>query len=438
MSITSRRWALRTLLIGVVACTTLAYYGCGGGSGSSGSGGSGGSGGSSGLYSSVAVADLNGDGKPDIVTCFSTVAGPPPHPGFVAVYLQDPASPGTFLPAVTYSVGNDPVSVAIGDLNGDGKPDIVTANTITATSGAGSSNVSVLLQDPTGTGHFLPATNYATGQAPTSVAIGDLNGDGRPDLAVADLSGISVLFQNPSVPGSFLPRITLSVGSPTASAAIGDLNGDGKPDLVAAAADSGPGRPTIASAVVLLQNPTMPGTFSAPTSYGAGLQPIWVAIADLNGDGKADLALANLGSPEDGRTASVSVLLQDPAVPGRFLAATNYSTDIRSSVVAIADLNGDGKPDLAVANTGALAGGCPPNCSTSGSVSVLLQDPTLPGRFQAATNYTANRQVLSVAIGDMNGDNKPDLVIANDDGIVIRFQDPANPGAFLAPTVITK
>ena len=423
----SKKFRRRTVLVVAVTCMIFASGGCTGG----------GSANSSSippfpLYWSVAVGDLNNDGKPDIVTSYSIIAGPAPDQGFVAVYLQDSAHPGTFLPPVTYSVGNDhdPVFIAIGDLNREGSLDIVTANTIISFNGSGSSDVSILLQDSTRPGQFLSATNHATGKPPVSVAIGDLNGDGKPDLAVADISGISLLFQDPSKGGSFLPAMTLSLGPAASSAAIDDVNGDQKPDVVAT---------TSAAVFVLLQNPTMPGTFFTPTRYGAGSQPIGVAIADLNGDGKSDLAVANYGSPTDGSTASVSVLLQNLAAPGTFLSATNYKTDIRSQIVAIADLNGDGRADLAVANTGGLAGGCPPDCGIAGaSVSVLLQDPALPGIFQATTKYAGTDQVLSVAVADMNGDNRADLVIAQGGGLVIRFQDPSNPGMFLPQTVVTK
>lgn len=413
---------LRNLLLTIVACALTFFQGCGDGGGST-----------TGpipvfsLYFSVAVADLNGDGKNDIIACYSFVDGPPPHPGFVAVYLQNQSKPGTFSRA-TYNVGNDPVSVVIGDLDGDGKPDIVTTNTILSALGKGSSNVSVLLQDPTKPGQFLSATNYDTGTAPTSVAMGDLNGDGKPDLAVADAGGISVLFQNPSVSGSFLPRTALSIGSSAASVAIADLNGDNKPDLIAT---------TEGSVTILLQIPAVPGSFSSPTRYGAGLQPIFAAVADLNADGRPDLAVANLGSPSDGTTSSVSVLLQNPAALGDFLTAMNYRTGVRSSVVAIADLNSDGKADLVVANNGGLAGGCPPDCGTAGTgVSVLLQDPFSAGQFRAATNYVGTDQVLWVAIADIDGDNRPDLVISQGGGIVIRYQDPTAPGTFLPITPI--
>jgi hypothetical protein len=159
---------------------------------------------------------------------YADIYGGPPHPGYVAVYRQDGANPGHFLAASTYPVGNDPASVAVADLDGDGRPDIATANTILATSGAGESTVSVLLQDAVQPGRYVPAVSYATGPGPASVAIGDLNGDGRPDLAVADSSGISVLLQDAA--GRFLPKTTIATGGGCTSVAIADLDGDGTPD----------------------------------------------------------------------------------------------------------------------------------------------------------------------------------------------------------------
>src|SRR5207245_1217112 len=169
----SNRVRLSLLITSMMAVASLCACGGGGGSGSGG------------LnfkdYTAVMVADLNGDGKMDIATCYSTVSGAPPHPGTVAIFIQDVANPGTILPPVTCAVGNDPVSIAVADLNGDGRPDIVTANTMLSGTGAGSNSVSVLLQDSSHTGQFLPAASYTSANIINSVAIGDLNGDGRPD-----------------------------------------------------------------------------------------------------------------------------------------------------------------------------------------------------------------------------------------------------------------
>lgn len=370
-------------------------------------------------YTSCAVADFNGDGKPDIAVAYSTVSAAPPHPGFLAVYLQDPAHAGQFLPPSTYDVGNDPVALVAGDLNGDGKLDLVSVNTILNASGTGDSSVSVLLQDPTNAGKFLAAVNYPTGFSPVSVAIGDLNGDGRPDLAVSDTTGISILLQSSTAAGQFLPLTTIAVpNGGTSSVAIVDLNRDGKPDLIATATDLN----------IFMQNPTSPGNFLPPAHYMVGAQPISIAVEDFNADGHLDLAIANLGSPDGTTTpASVSVLLQNPAAAGNFLPAANYATGTYSLMIAAADLNSDGNPDLVVANMGTYTGG---------TVSVLLQDSAGAGAFLPATDYPDSGPVSWIAAADLDGDGRNDLVIASN-SLEIRFQDSANPGTFLGPVMLT-
>lgn len=368
-------------------------------------------------YTSCAVADFNGDGKLDIAVSYSRIAGAPPHPGTVAIYLQDAAHAGSFLSPANYSVGNDPVAVASGDLNGDGKLDLLAVNTILSANGTGSSNVSVLLQDPANPGKFLSAVNYPTGFSPVNVAIGDLNEDGRPDLAVADTTGISILLQSSTAAGQFLPLTTIAVsGGGTSGIAIADLNGDGKADIVAISSDL----------MVFTQNSASPGKFLAASHYKVGAQPYAVVVQDLNSDGRPDIAVANLGSADGTVAASLSVLLQNPARLGNFLPATSYATGIRSWTITAADLNDDGKLDLALGNMGSFTGG---------SVSVFLQDPAAAGTFQPAANYNDTGVVSWVAAGDMDGDGRQDLVIASS-GLEIRFQDPANPGNFFPPVMI--
>src|SRR5205807_1568483 len=138
---------------------------------------------------------------------------------------------------------------------------------------------------------------FATASAPLSVAAGDLNGDGRPDLAVANYGAntVSVLL-NTTAPGaatpSFAPRLDFPTGTNPFSVAIGDLNGDGRPDL--AAANCG------ANTVSVLRNTTAPGaatpSFAARQDFATGTEPRSVAVGDLNGDGRPDLVVANLGT----------------------------------------------------------------------------------------------------------------------------------------------
>jgi hypothetical protein len=124
---------------------------------------------------------------------------------------------GSFGTATSFAVGSTPRSVAVGDFNGDGRPDLATAN-------GGSSNVSVLLGN--GMGSFGTATSFEVGSAPGSVAVGDFNGDGRPDLATANIgsSTVSVLLGNGT--GSFGTATSFAVGLSPWSVAVGDFNAD--------------------------------------------------------------------------------------------------------------------------------------------------------------------------------------------------------------------
>lgn len=362
------------------------------------------------LTFSVAAGDLNGDGRPDLASANTFIAGPPPHPGHVSVILQSQSSSGAFGGARNLDVGSDTAMVSLGDLNGDNLMDLVASNDTSA-------SISILFQNSSSPGTFLAAQNHGVGAHPAGVAIGDLNGDGHLDIAVAD-SGLSILFQNAAVPGTFFSPIRL--GFSCSSVGIGDINGDGRADLVATATNAG-------HVSILLQSPAGTGSFLPPQTVAAGFQPFDVAIADLNADGRLDLVIANLGTPDNSATASLSVILNNLASPGSFLAATNYATGERSESVSIGDLNGDGNPDIAVANAGGFG--------NTGSVSVVFQNPGAPGAFLPAVNRPGTSQPLGVAIADLNGDNLLDIALA-DDGVRILFQIPGHPGAFQSPILI--
>jgi VCBS repeat-containing protein len=319
---------------------------------------------------SVAARDLNGDGRLDLVVANA-------GSNDVSVLLGN--GDGTFGAATNFATGIMPAFVTVADLNGDGKLDLVVAN-FNPNSNVGSNNISVLLGD--GVGGFGAATNFAAIAGPMCVAVGDLNGDGKLDLAYTNKTNISVSVMVGDGLGGFGQTASFSVGSLPEFVAIGDFNGDNKLDLVVANNNS-----TFVS--VLLGNGL--GSFGAATNFTVGTAPRSIAIADLNGDGKLDLAVANQNS------ANVSVLLGDGN--GGFGAAANFATGADVLSVAIGDLNGDGKLDLAVANQG------PDN------VSVLLGDGN--GGFAAATNFATGTNPFSVAIGDFNSDGAADLAVAN-------------------------
>ncbi len=246
----------------------------------------------------------------------------------------------------------------------------------------GSGTVSVLLG--TGTGSFGAKTDFTIGGQPYSVAIADLNSDGKPDLAVANANTVSVLLGTGT--GSFGAKTDFETGIVPYWVAIADLNGDGNPDLVVTNYNSN-------TVSVLLGTGT--GSFGANTEFALGTQsnPAFVAIADLNGDGKPDLAVANDASN------TISVLLGTGT--GSFGANTDFANANSGDpiAVAIADLNGDGKPDLAVANM------------VRSAVSVLLGTGT--GSFGASTDFASGGWPIAVAIADLNGDGRPDLALGN-------------------------
>ena len=213
----------------------------------------------------------------------------------------------------------------------------------------------------------------------------DFNGDLKLDLTIADFqsNSVSVLLGN-GIGGFGIAMNPPSIG-PSWQVAVGDFNGDMKLDLAVASSGSG-------GVSVLLGNGT--GGFSAATNFPVGSSPSSVAVGDFNGDLKSDLAVAN--------RFNVGVLLGNGT--GSFGAATNFPVGDENRAVAVGDFDGDLKLDLAVAVASSRAS--PPN-----SVAVLLGNGA--GRFGTATYFPVGACPVSVAVGDFNGDLKPDLAVAN-------------------------
>jgi hypothetical protein len=348
----------------------------------------------------MAIGDIDGDGRPDIVVTDNADDGSTSE---VSVLLQDPAKPGSFLPYYTIPTGKTPHSVLIADLDGDGKPDLVVTN-------EGANTVSVILQDPAKPGKFLAPVDLATGNAPNRVAVADLNQDGKPDIVLTNLNDgtISIYFQSPTHAGTFLAPVTLTTGSQPYWVLAQDVNGDGENDLVVC---------NMGSNTVQVYLQTTPGTFVLAATYSIS-QPYRIALADLDGDGHPDLVVGSYSSGE------LTVLMQDAKNPGTFLTAPSYATGTSPRYVTSGDLDGDGLPDLVVTN------------QNGNTFSVLLQDPAHPGQFLPAVSYATPAGPSGAAIADVNSDGKADIVVANlfAGSVSVFLQDPANPGSFLAPT----
>ncbi len=346
----------------------------------------------------VAVGDVNGDGIPDLVVV---------NYGSNSVGVLLGNGDGTFGAAASYWIGGDaPSAVAIGDLNGDGIPDLVVASVCMSSSYCSVGAVSVLLGNGDGT-FQLPTVYNSGGDGTNAVAVRDVNGDGKPDVVVANLCApgcnggiytgmVGVLVG--SGDGTLQPVVNFATGGTYATAmAVADVNGDGKLDLVV-------GNNGTSSVGVLLGNGD--GTFQPAVSYGSGASsPSAVAVADVNHDGKLDVLVANYYSECCSGDGVMSVLLGNG--DGTFQAANTY--DSGGSVptsVAVADVNGDGNADLIVVNAAQSNG------MGSGDVAVLLGNGD--ATFQRAVVYLSGGFGSKyVVAADVNGDDKPDLLVAN-------------------------
>ena len=287
---------------------------------------------------SVSIGDINGDTKLDLAVANTGNDS-------ASILVNTTATPiPTFADQVTFPTSSRPYSVSIGDINGDGKLDLAVANT-------GSASASILLNTTTAevtTPTFDPQVTFTTGLGPYSVSIGDINLDGKPDLVTAnyDSDDVSILLNTTTATTpTFAPQVTFPTGIDPTSVSIGDINGDGKPDLAVANFKN--------DTISILLNATDTGaptpTFATQVTFATGIEPTSVSIGDINGDGKPDLAVANRGS------ASASILLNTTATGApspTFADQVFFPTGTGPRAVSILDINGDGKPDLAVANIG--------------------------------------------------------------------------------------
>jgi len=321
---------------------------------------------------SIALADFDHDGRVDLATaCFWT--------NQVAVLLGN--GNGTFQVPVYYPVGRAPESVVVADLNHDGNPDL-------AVSGEGTSTgiISILLGN--GDGTFRSAPDAVLDADPSSVAVGDFNGDHIPDLIVVDTPYISVLLGNGD--GTFQPPIDLHF-APAPVIGIGDFNGDGKLD-VAAAVQSG-----FASTVTIFLG-NGDGTFQLGASYDIGADPLSVAVADFRHVGILDLAIA------DG--SGVQILLGNG--DGTFGPAVNYG-GTQGLAIAAGDFNRDGNLDMAVTGFSVI----------TEVVGLLWGNGD--GTFQPMKTYAlGNQGGVALAAEDFNGDHQLDLAtLGTPSGIVV-------------------
>jgi hypothetical protein len=322
---------------------------------------------------------------------------------------------GTFNPAVQYPVGSGPVAIVAGDFNGDGRLDLAVAD-------LGSNDISILMGN--GDGTFQPAVQYAVGLAPDAIVAGDFSGDGRLDLAVADLGnelgdpffysvvpgtdpgGVSVLIGNGD--GTFQPAVQYAAGIGPSAIVAGDFTGDGKLDL--AVADVGNlfrGGSEPGGVSVLLGNGD--GAFQPAVQYAAGSSPLAIVAGDFTSDSHLDLAVADFGD-QKGNGSGVGVLLGNG--DGTFQPAVYYAVGLNPEAIVAGDFTGDGHLDLAVAGEYFD----PSVGNPVGEVAVLLGNGD--GTFQPALPDLAEDGVVvqfpsAMVAGDFTGDGHLDLAVGN-------------------------
>ncbi len=365
----------------------------------------------------VATADFNGDGRLDVALVS--------HRG---LSVQFGNGDGTLKPGATYQVSAAGSTffgavgdqcMAVGDVDGDGKPDVVALSDGTAALFSADRGLVVWIN--TGNGTFRAPVIYpipALGNG--AITLADVNGDGRPDVVLAMdrdaapgvSSVVSVLLNRGD--GTFAPFVNSPVGGQPGSIAVGDLNGDGKPDVVVGSFGDNVVR-------VLLGNGD--GTFQAETGYTVSTDETWpVLLADLDGDGKADIVVGVPGTNFGQRSGTYSLRGNGN---GTFQAAQLLVDLTWSDSIVATDLNGDGKTDLVFGN--------PSSARSVVASQVFIGNGN--GTFQSPQYVYVNETGSGpIAIGDFNGDHRPDLVQAGRD----TYQPPSitpNPGVDSRPGV---
>jgi len=362
-------------------------------------------------HQSAAVADMTGDGLPDIVTVSQTFED---DRAIVNVFVQQPG--GSFASREEVALGSGPAyrvgDVKVSDLNLDGQPDVVVAHLgMTAAGSTPGNRISVLLKTGLGATDFGPVDSYIVGANPSRSSVGDLDQDGLADIAVATESGLDLLIQDGGNPGQFLSAVRVD-DVRTRDVAIGDIDNDGVSDLMSAGEFG---------VRLFVNDLNKPGNFFLAGSWTTNTWPSALTLNDFDGDSRLDFAVTFSTSDAFDR-AGVSSRLQDPVNDAVFGVDRDVTFSGVRTLFSIdsADLNGDGRADVVAGVT-----------SGPERVSIAVQLATTDGQLTEPT-YFSHPEVSGpwmAVIGQLGPDNLQDVVLAHSlNGVYVHYGSGA--GAF--------
>jgi len=362
------------------------------------------------------TATINASDVAAAGTALVTVVNPTPGGGTSNTQFFSITSPvltPTFNSS-TLTAGASPQRNIAADFNGDGIMDLAVAD---------GTNNQILVMLGNGDGTFQSPVPYQVGAGPSTLVAGDFDGDGKLDIAVGDSdTGIYVLQGNGDGTFHVDPIISVAELGPW-DLAVGDFNGDGKLDLACVNQTAG----TIS---IFLGNGDATfngdGFFQPPATVATNAGPGQMTIGDFNGDGILDMAVANFGSFAGD---TVSVFLGNGN--GTFQPKVDYDTSLAPLSVVAADFNGDGKLDLAVADS---CGTSTP-CGRPGLVSILLGNGD--GTFQPHVDYPAGSFPYTIVAGDFNGDGKLDVAVSDLDSFQVTILAGVGDGTFQPSSVLS-
>lgn len=389
--------------------------------------------GSSWIPADIAGADLDGDGRTDVVSVAALQPRTGASTGHLRIHRQ--SATGGFT-TTQIAVGRHPARVRIADVNADGAPDLLVLDA--AGTGAASDDVLYLLVQNLGNrGQFQSPRAIASGMTASDFVVTDVDLDGLPDIVVAGVAGggtgATQLLQNASQRGFFRAPTTLAIAGRPQRLAVGDVRALGRADLVSYAAldDAAGGSPgqLVVNAATSQAGVAASGGYEvqgAVLASHAGVRAQALAVADVDADGRADIVAA-FAAASATYAPKLSVVLQRPG-GGDVLVDTGLAGLSGVDAFAIADLNGDGVPD--VATTGVFASG---GSGTQRSRTNVLA-PTAAGGYALVAAIDMPVAMARIAAADVDGDGLVDLLLLGErNRAFVMRQSAAARGTFLAP-----